>query len=138
MSWATPGIGGAGGVLPSCTPKQLHWAVPTAATRPRDQAPLSLPAGRRRLPQHRQEGADGEHEVLQQEAGKDVPGAQWPGSGDPLHLEGTLSSVLPTDGGEHPAPCGWLGRFWCWGTVGGGKLKLSLSMKSVAPLQKHT
>ncbi|KAK1211585.1 ESPL1 protein, partial [Pygoscelis papua] len=54
--------------------------------------------GRRWLLRHRQEGTDGEHEVLQREAGKDVPGAQWPGSGDPLHLEGTLSSVLPTGG----------------------------------------
>ncbi|XP_059688724.1 separin [Gavia stellata] len=55
-------------------------------------------AGRRRLPRRRQEGADGEHKVLQQEAGEDVLAAQWPGSGDPLHLEGTLSSALPTAG----------------------------------------
>ncbi|XP_052666207.1 separin [Harpia harpyja] len=54
--------------------------------------------GRRRLPRRRQEGADGEHEVLQQEAGEDVLAARWPGSGDPLRLEGTLSSTLPTAG----------------------------------------
>ncbi|NXU21768.1 ESPL1 protein, partial [Thalassarche chlororhynchos] len=50
--------------------------------------------GRRRLPRRRQEGADGEHEVLQPEAHEDVPAAQWPGSEDPLPLEGTLSSAL--------------------------------------------
>lgn len=50
--------------------------------------------GRRRLPRRGQEGADGEHEVLQPE---DVPTAQRPGSGDPLR--GPLSSALPTAGG---------------------------------------
>ncbi|NXS41301.1 ESPL1 protein, partial [Balaeniceps rex] len=54
--------------------------------------------GRRWLPQRRQKGADGEHEVPQQEAGEDVLAAQCPGSGDPLRLEGTLSSTLPTAG----------------------------------------
>ncbi|NXK15500.1 ESPL1 protein, partial [Herpetotheres cachinnans] len=43
-------------------------------------------------------GADGEHEVLQQEAREDVLAAPWLGSGDPLHLEGTLSSTLPAAG----------------------------------------
>ncbi|XP_009459398.1 PREDICTED: separin [Nipponia nippon] len=52
--------------------------------------------GRRQLPPRRQKGADGEHKVLQQEAGEDALAAQWPGSGDPLRLEGTLSSALPT------------------------------------------
>ena len=68
-----------------------------------------FPAGRRRLPRRRQEGADGEHEVLQRKAGEDVLAARWPGGRDPLHLEGTLSSTLPTAGGEHPARCGWGG-----------------------------
>ncbi|NWH55627.1 ESPL1 protein, partial [Fregata magnificens] len=51
--------------------------------------------GRRRLPRCRQEGAEREHEVLRQEAGENVVAAQRPGSRDPLHLEGTLSSTLP-------------------------------------------
>lgn len=50
-----------------------------------------------------------EHKVLQQEAGEDILAARWPSSGDPLRLEGTLSSTLPTAGGEHPAPYGWGG-----------------------------
>lgn len=50
-----------------------------------------------------------EHKVLQQEAGEDVLAARWPGSRDPLRLEGTLSSTLPMAGGEHLAPCGWGG-----------------------------
>ncbi|KAM6038751.1 separin [Theristicus caerulescens] len=54
--------------------------------------------GRRQLPRRRQKGADGEHEVLQQEAGEDALAARWPGSGDPLRLEGTLSSTLPVAG----------------------------------------
>ncbi|NXT95404.1 ESPL1 protein, partial [Anhinga rufa] len=54
--------------------------------------------GRRRLPRRRQKGAEGEHEVLQQEAGEDVLASQRPGRGDPLHLEGTLSSALPVAG----------------------------------------
>ncbi|XP_064330418.1 separin isoform X1 [Phalacrocorax carbo] len=51
--------------------------------------------GRRRLPRRGQKGAEGEHEVLRQE---DVLAAQRPGSGDPLRLEGTLSSALPAAG----------------------------------------
>ncbi|NXC78269.1 ESPL1 protein, partial [Anhinga anhinga] len=53
--------------------------------------------GRRRLPRCRQKGAEGEREVLQQEAGEDVLAAQQPGRGDPLHLEGTLSSPVAGD-----------------------------------------
>ncbi|XP_075301770.1 separin isoform X2 [Opisthocomus hoazin] len=54
--------------------------------------------GRRRLPRRGQEGADGEHEVLRQEAGENVLAARWLSSRDPLHPEGTLSSALPTAG----------------------------------------
>ncbi|XP_072703553.1 separin isoform X1 [Ciconia boyciana] len=54
--------------------------------------------GRRRLPRCRQEGTDGKHEVLQQEAGEDVLAAQWLGSRDHLRPEETLSSTLPTAG----------------------------------------
>ncbi|NXK00795.1 ESPL1 protein, partial [Corythaixoides concolor] len=50
--------------------------------------------GRRRLPRHRQEGADGERE-----AGEDVLAAPRPGSVDALQPEGPLSVTLPTAGG---------------------------------------
>ncbi|NXW10706.1 ESPL1 protein, partial [Fregetta grallaria] len=55
-------------------------------------------AGRRRPPRRRRESADREHEVLQQEAGKDVPAAQWPGSEGPSRCRGSVSSTLPTAG----------------------------------------
>ncbi|KAK4807355.1 hypothetical protein QYF61_014886 [Mycteria americana] len=64
--------------------------------------------GRRRLPRRRQEGAGGKQEVLQQEAGEDVLAAQWPGSGDHPHPEGTLSSTQPT-AGESENGLGWKG-----------------------------
>ncbi|NXT25755.1 ESPL1 protein, partial [Syrrhaptes paradoxus] len=55
-------------------------------------------AGRRRLPQRRQEGADREQEILRQEPSDDVPAVRWPRSGDPLRLEGTLCSALNAAG----------------------------------------
>ncbi|XP_051497345.1 separin [Apus apus] len=54
--------------------------------------------GRRHLPWHRQEGMDGEQEVLRQEASEDIMAAQWLGRGHPLHPEGTVSSALPKAG----------------------------------------
>ncbi|NXG58241.1 ESPL1 protein, partial [Hemiprocne comata] len=54
--------------------------------------------GRRHLPWHRQEGMDGEQEVLRQEASENVVAAQCLGRGDPLHLEETLSSALTKAG----------------------------------------
>ncbi|NXW51490.1 ESPL1 protein, partial [Nyctiprogne leucopyga] len=55
-------------------------------------------SGRRRLPRRGQERADGGREVLQRETSDSVLTVPWPGRGDPLHLEGTLSSTLPTAG----------------------------------------
>lgn len=103
-----PGDWGVGDVRSCLHAVARGWGQPSV-TSPRDQAPLSLPAGRRRLPRRRQKGADGKHKVLQQEDGEDVPAVQRPSSGDTLCLEGTLSSTLPTAGGEHPARCGWGG-----------------------------
>ncbi|NXQ82068.1 ESPL1 protein, partial [Nyctibius grandis] len=54
--------------------------------------------GRRRPPRRGQEGTDGGHELLQQEASEDVLAARRTGSVDPRHPEGTLSSALPTAG----------------------------------------
>ncbi|NXN65624.1 ESPL1 protein, partial [Himantopus himantopus] len=48
--------------------------------------------GGRRPPRRGQEGAD-----VEQEAGEDVLAAQWPGNGDPLPAEGTVT--LPAAGG---------------------------------------
>ncbi|KFU84737.1 Separin, partial [Chaetura pelagica] len=58
----------------------------------------SVPTGRRHLPWHRQEGTDGEQEVLRQEASEDIVAVQWLGKGDPLPPKGTLSSALPKAG----------------------------------------
>ncbi|NWH81005.1 ESPL1 protein, partial [Piaya cayana] len=54
--------------------------------------------GRRQLPRHRWKGADEKQEVC-----KDVLVKQWPGSGDPMSLEGALctlpaaSDIIPLD-----------------------------------------
>ncbi|XP_069735535.1 separin [Phaenicophaeus curvirostris] len=57
--------------------------------------------GRRQLPRRRQKGADEEQEVLRREACKDVLVTQRPGSGDPMSLEGALST-LPAAGDISP------------------------------------
>ncbi|NWH62503.1 ESPL1 protein, partial [Geococcyx californianus] len=54
--------------------------------------------GRRQLPQRRQERVDREHDALRREDCKDVLAVQWLGSGDPLHLKGTLTSTMPAAG----------------------------------------